>query len=54
MRLTAGKAVSSLPTDPRHREQLARRCGFARLEDLDLALHLARESARRWFDRLIA
>ncbi|HYE03967.1 MAG TPA: bifunctional [glutamate--ammonia ligase]-adenylyl-L-tyrosine phosphorylase/[glutamate--ammonia-ligase] adenylyltransferase [Planctomycetota bacterium] len=53
MRLTAGKAVSSLPTEPAARERLARRCGFSALAELDLALHLARESGRRWFDRLV-
>ncbi len=53
MRLTAGKAVSSLPTEPGARERLARRCGFSAVTELDLALHLARESGRRWFDRLV-
>ena len=53
IRLAKGKAVSSLPTDPVGRLAIARRCGYATIADLDLDLHLARETARAWFDRLI-
>ncbi|GDY13816.1 glutamate-ammonia-ligase adenylyltransferase [Planctomycetota bacterium] len=53
MRLATGKAVSSLPTDHAGRLAIARRCGYAAIADLDLDLHLARETARYWFDRLI-
>ena len=53
MRLTAGKAVSSIPTDAAARGELARRCHHASLQSFDAAMHAARETARRWFDRLI-
>jgi len=53
MRLTAGKAVSSIPTDARERLELARRCDHASVETFDAAMHTARATARRWFDRLI-
>ena len=53
MRLWVGKAVSSLPTDAAARAMLAKRCHQPDLESFDLAMHLARERARRWFDRLI-
>jgi glutamate-ammonia-ligase adenylyltransferase len=53
MRLSAGKAVSSLPTARAPRMHMARRCNYADLESFDLALHLARENARAWFNRLI-
>jgi glutamate-ammonia-ligase adenylyltransferase len=54
MRLTAGKAVSSIPQKTEERGELARRCGFLTLQEFDLALHLARESARRWFNHLVS
>jgi len=53
MRLTAGKAVSSIPTEPAARLELARRCHHAEVAGFDAAMHGAREAARRWFDRLI-
>jgi [glutamine synthetase] adenylyltransferase / [glutamine synthetase]-adenylyl-L-tyrosine phosphorylase len=53
MRLTAGKAVSSIPQGAIERSELARRCQFADLVSFDLALHLSRESARKWFERLV-
>ncbi len=53
MRLWVGKAVSSLPTEALARERLAMRCHFADRAAFDLALHLARERSRRWFERLI-
>lgn len=53
MRLAAGKAISSLPTEGEPRTLLARRCNYPDLAAFDLALHLARESARKWFDRLV-
>jgi glutamate-ammonia-ligase adenylyltransferase len=54
MRLAAGKAISSLPTARDARTHLAKRCNYPDLASFDLALHLARESGRRWFDRLIS
>jgi len=53
MRLTAGKAVSSIPTAARERLELARRCDHPSVETFDAAMHTARATARRWFDRLI-
>jgi glutamate-ammonia-ligase adenylyltransferase len=53
MRLSAGKAVSSIPTDRPARTELARRCDFSSMEAMDEQLHLARETARGWFERLI-
>ncbi len=53
MRLWVGKAVSSLPLDPVAREQLAKRCHQPDLAAFNLALHLARERARTWFQRLV-
>ncbi|HEX3133220.1 MAG TPA: hypothetical protein VHX44_06505 [Planctomycetota bacterium] len=53
MRLAAGKAISSLPTDREARTHLAKRCNYPDLAAFDLALHLARETGRRWFDRLV-
>lgn len=53
MRLWVGKAVSSLPTDTPSRERLAKRCHLPDREAFDLALHLARERSRRWFNRLV-
>ncbi len=53
MRLAAGKAISSLPTDREARMHLAKRCNYPDLAAFDLALHLARETGRRWFDRLV-
>jgi [glutamine synthetase] adenylyltransferase / [glutamine synthetase]-adenylyl-L-tyrosine phosphorylase len=53
MRLAAGKAISSLPTEKESRTHLAKRCNYPDLAAFDLALHLARETGRRWFDRLV-
>ena len=53
MRLWVGKAVSSLPVDSVARDRLAIRCHLPHRADFDLALHLARERARRWFKLLI-
>ena len=53
MRLWVGKAVSSLPVDSAARDRLAIRCHLPERKDFDLALHLARERARRWFEHLI-
>ena len=53
MRLWVGKAVSSLPLDSDARDRLAIRCHLPERKDFDLALHLARERARRWFEQLI-
>jgi glutamine synthetase adenylyltransferase len=53
MRLWVGKAVSSLPLDAEARNALAIRCHSPERADFDLALHLARERARRWFEQLI-
>jgi len=53
LRLAVGKAISSLPTDRDARTHLAKRCNYPDLAAFDLALHLARETGRRWFDRLV-
>ena len=53
MRLAVGKAISSLPTDRDARTHLAKRCNYPDLAAFDLSLHLARETGRRWFDRLV-
>ena len=53
MRLSAGKAISSLPTDAPSRTRIAKLCAYPDLASFDLALHLAREGARAWFDRLV-
>ena len=53
MRLAVGKAISSLPTEREARMHLAKRCNYPDLTAFDLALHLAREAGRRWFDRLV-
>ncbi len=53
MRLWTGKAVSSLPTDSDGRSRIAKRCHFDQVAAFDERLHLTRETARRWFDRLI-
>jgi [glutamine synthetase] adenylyltransferase / [glutamine synthetase]-adenylyl-L-tyrosine phosphorylase len=53
MRLAAGKAISSLPTNKDERTFLAKRAGYDELADFDLALHLARETGRKWFNQLI-
>jgi glutamate-ammonia-ligase adenylyltransferase len=52
-RLAAGKAVSHLPVDIPNRTILARRCNFPDLAAFDRALHLARETGRKWFDKLV-
>ena len=54
MRLSAGKAISSLPTEIPRRTHLARRCDYPDLAAFNLALHVARETGRRWFDGLIS
>jgi [glutamine synthetase] adenylyltransferase / [glutamine synthetase]-adenylyl-L-tyrosine phosphorylase len=54
MRLTAGKAISSIPQGNEQRLELARRCTFTSLSEFDMALHLARERARYWFDQLVS
>jgi glutamine synthetase adenylyltransferase len=54
MRLAAGKAISSLPTEEDRRTLLARRCDFTDLASFNLSLHVARETGRRWFDRLLS
>jgi glutamate-ammonia-ligase adenylyltransferase len=54
MRLGAGKATSSIPTERGPRTELARRCDFVSMEAMDAELHRTRETARRWFDALIA
>jgi glutamine synthetase adenylyltransferase len=53
MRLWVGKAVSSLPVQGAERAILAKRCHHLDVEAFNLALHLARERSRRWFDLLI-
>jgi len=53
MRLTAGKAVSSIPQGYAQRVALARRCGASDLATFDLELHLTRERARGWFEHLV-
>lgn len=53
MRLFAGRAISSLPTDQRNRQRFARCAGYADRDEMDLDLHVAREAARHWFDRLV-
>lgn len=52
-RLSQGRAVSSIPTDPVGRLALARRCHKDDLASFDLEMHDARQHARAWFDRLI-
>lgn len=52
-RLSAGKAVSSIPTDPEGRLALARRCGNADIASFNLAMHHARAQARAWFETLL-
>lgn len=53
LRLSAGQAVSTVPTASEPRTELARRCGYPDLASFDLDLHDARITARRWFERLI-
>ncbi len=53
MRLSAGMAISSIPTDERERLALARRTGYTAMADLDLSLHLCREKTRDWFEHLV-
>ncbi|MBA2481289.1 MAG: bifunctional [glutamate--ammonia ligase]-adenylyl-L-tyrosine phosphorylase/[glutamate--ammonia-ligase] adenylyltransferase [Planctomycetes bacterium] len=53
MRLSAGKAVSSIPTERGPRDELAKRCDFRGIDALDAELHHLRETARRWFEQLI-
>ncbi len=53
MRLSAGKAVTSNPTHHAARTEQARRCRIPGMDAMDLELHLLRNSARSWFDRLI-
>lgn len=52
-RLSAGKAISSIPTDPVARLELAKRCSQPDLTCFDLEMHTARKHARAWFERLI-
>ncbi len=52
-RLSAGKAVSSIPTDPEGRLALARRCQKDGIASFDLDMHHARARARHWFDILL-
>jgi glutamate-ammonia-ligase adenylyltransferase len=52
-RLSAGKAVSSIPTDAVSRLELAKRCKKPDLASFDLEMHDARQNARKWFDRLV-
>jgi hypothetical protein len=53
VRLAVGRAVSSIPTEAKAREELARRCSYVSLKAMDEELHHVRETARSWFDRLI-
>ncbi|MFW5846292.1 MAG: hypothetical protein ACOCXJ_08700, partial [Planctomycetota bacterium] len=53
MRLAAGRAISSIPTDPVGRLRIARQSGFPDVDDMNRNLHHARERARGWFDRLV-
>lgn len=53
LRLSAGRAESSIPTEREARTALARRCGYPDLSAFDLDLHDARNTARKWFERLI-
>ncbi len=53
MRLDAGHAISHLPTETGARARLARVAGYPDLASMDRELHLARERARAWFDRLV-
>ena len=53
VRLAVGRAVSSIPTEGRAREELARRCSYTSLHAMDSALLHARETARSWFERII-
>ena len=53
VRLAVGRAVSSIPTEARAREELARRCSYTSLQAMDQALLQARETARSWFERII-
>jgi [glutamine synthetase] adenylyltransferase / [glutamine synthetase]-adenylyl-L-tyrosine phosphorylase len=52
-RLSAGKAVSSIPTDLGARVELAKRCNKNDVASFDLEMHDARQNARKWFERLI-
>ena len=53
MRLSAGRAISTLPTTNAERIELARRCDFATLDAFNAAVAHARATARRWFVALI-
>lgn len=53
MRLAAGRAVSSIPTEFAARTELARRCGYASVPELDAELAQVRRQGRAWFERLI-
>ncbi len=54
MRLSAGRAISSIPTDPDARRELARRCGYASSAEMDDELARVRAQARAWFERALA
>jgi glutamine synthetase adenylyltransferase len=49
MRLYAGKAVSSLPTDEVERQAFARCAGYITHKNMDSDLYLVRERCRHWF-----
>jgi glutamate-ammonia-ligase adenylyltransferase len=53
MRLMDGEAISSLPVEDAPRKRFARCAGFETTEEMNLALHVARERARYWFDALV-
>ncbi len=53
MRLFAGRAISSIPTEPDARRELARRCGYASSAEMDEELARVRAQARDWFERAL-
>jgi glutamate-ammonia-ligase adenylyltransferase len=53
MRLSAGKTISSIPTDAYERLALARRCGYTDVETLNDRVAWSREVTRLLFESLI-
>ncbi len=53
MRLSAGRAISSIPTQQAERLALARRCGYPNDQQLDEKVKWAREVTRPLFETLI-
>lgn len=54
MRLSAGKAISSIPTKPRERLALARRCTYIDVDTLNERVQWSRQVTRPLFESLIS